>query len=61
VLRSSFAHASKLCYPSLVLHYPNFQQILRESLRLIVGEEVEARVEIGVARDGSGVGGKTCF
>lgn len=43
---------------SLVLHYPNFQEILRESLRSIVGEEVEARVEIGVAKDGSGVGGK---
>ena len=41
------------------MHYPNFQRILRESLRLIVGEEVEARVEIGEAKDGSGVGGKT--
>jgi hexokinase len=40
------------------LHYPYFQQILRESLRFIVGEEVENRVEIGVAKDGSGVGGK---
>lgn len=47
-----------VCYQSLVLHYPNFQQILRESLRLIVGEEVETRVEIGEAKDGSGVGGK---
>ena len=40
------------------MYYPNFQQILRESLRLIVGEEVEKRVEIGAAKDGSGVGGK---
>jgi len=45
---------------SLVLHYPNFQRILRESLRLIVGEEVEARVEIGEAKDGSGVGAALC-
>jgi len=45
---------------SLVLYYPNFQQILRESLRLIVGEEVEKRVEIGVAKDGSGVGAALC-
>jgi len=45
---------------SLVLYYPNFQQILRESLRLIVGEQVERRVEIGVARDGSGVGAALC-
>jgi hexokinase len=45
---------------SLVLYYPHFQQILRESLRLIVGEEVEKRVEIGVAKDGSGVGAALC-
>jgi len=45
---------------SLILHYPNFQRILRESLRLIVGEEVETRVEIGVAKDGSGVGAALC-
>lgn len=43
---------------SLVEHYPNFQRILRESLRLLVGEEVESRVDIGLAKDGSGVGGK---
>lgn len=45
---------------SLVEHYPNFQQILRESLRLLVGEEVEKRVEIGLAKDGSGVGAALC-
>ena len=50
-----------VCYQSLILHYPNFQRILRESLRLIVGEEVETRVEIGVAKDGSGVGGKKMY
>lgn len=45
-------------YNSLVEHYPQFERILRESLRLIVGEDVEARVDIGLAKDGSGVGGE---
>lgn len=31
---------------------------MRESLRLLVGEEVERRVDIGMAKDGSGVGGE---
>jgi len=43
---------------SLIEHYPNFGNILRESLRKIVGEGVEKRVEIGLAKDGSGVGGE---
>ncbi|KAF8974696.1 hexokinase [Flammula alnicola] len=45
---------------SLVEHYPNFRHTLRESLRLLVGEEVEKRVEIGLAKDGSGVGAALC-
>ena len=63
VLHFPFLHASKWCYviQSLVLHYPNFQRILRESLRLIVGEEVEKRVEIGVVKDGSRVSGKKMY
>jgi len=44
---------------SLVEHYPDFLKTLRESLRKLVGEDVESRVEIGLAKDGSGVGGKT--
>lgn len=32
--------------------------MLRESLRFLVGEEVEKRIEIGLAKDGSGVGGE---
>lgn len=43
---------------SLIEHYPNFGNILRESLRKLVGEGVEKRVEIGLAKDGSGVGGE---
>lgn len=30
---------------------------MRESLRSIVGDDVEKRVDIGLAKDGSGVGG----
>jgi hexokinase len=42
---------------SLIQHYPNFENVVRESLKDIVGDEVEKRVEIGLAKDGSGVGG----
>jgi hypothetical protein len=42
----------------LVEFYPNFQTKLRASLRALVGPEVESRVDIGMAKDGSGVGGK---
>ncbi|GBE79133.1 Glucokinase [Sparassis crispa] len=45
---------------SLIQFYPNFNAHLRESLRSLVGEEVERRVEIGMARDGSGVGAALC-
>ncbi|KAI0346990.1 hexokinase [Trametopsis cervina] len=45
---------------SLIEHYPNFNTHLRASLRKIVGEEVESRVDIGMAKDGSGVGAALC-
>lgn len=43
---------------SLVEHYPAFQDKIRAALRLLVGDDVEKRVDIGLAKDGSGVGGK---
>ena len=43
--------------PSLIQHYPNFNARLRDSLHELVGGEVEKKVEIGLAKDGSGVGG----
>lgn len=46
---------------SLVEHYPNFEAAMRHSLHLLVGPDVEKRVEIGLAKDGSGVGGKSLF
>ncbi|KAM6495692.1 hypothetical protein JOM56_008398 [Amanita muscaria] len=45
---------------SLFQHYPNFEKILRESLRELVGEEIEKKVDIGLAKDGSGVGAALC-
>ena len=41
----------------MIQHYPNFNARLRDSLRELVGGEVEKKVEIGLAKDGSGVGG----
>ncbi|TDL29783.1 hypothetical protein BD410DRAFT_780272 [Rickenella mellea] len=45
---------------SLVQFYPGFETRLRASLRACVGEDVEKRVEIGMAKDGSGVGAALC-
>ncbi|KAI0052574.1 hypothetical protein FA95DRAFT_1553239 [Auriscalpium vulgare] len=45
---------------SLIQHYPRFEARLRESLRVLVGADVEKRVEIGLAKDGSGVGAALC-
>lgn len=43
---------------SLVEFYPNFQGIIREALREVpeVGPEGEKKVQIGISKDGSGVG-----
>lgn len=43
---------------SLIEHYPNFERTTRESLQALVGPDVEKRVVIGMAKDGSGVGGE---
>lgn len=45
---------------SLVEHYPYFEKKLRASLRVLVGDDVEHRVDIGLAKDGSGVGAALC-
>ena len=44
-------------FPSLVEFYPGFEQTLRRALRAIVGETMEKKVNVGMAKDGSGVGG----
>lgn len=42
----------------MIQFYPNFQTQLRDALGRLVGKKVEGAVEIGLAKDGSGVGGK---
>ncbi|KIK99707.1 hypothetical protein PAXRUDRAFT_131530 [Paxillus rubicundulus Ve08.2h10] len=45
---------------SLVEFYPQFEPKLRASLRVLIGPEVESRVDIGMAKDGSGAGAALC-
>ncbi|KAF9268275.1 hexokinase [Marasmius fiardii PR-910] len=45
---------------SLISFYPNFEGTMRESIRYLVGPEVEKHVDIGLAKDGSGVGAALC-
>lgn len=42
---------------SLVEFYPRFEERVRAALRELLGEDVEKRMDIGLAKDGSGVGG----
>jgi Hexokinase len=46
---------------SLYQHYPGFEGRMREALRLLLGEEVEKLVVMGLAKDGSEVGGAYGF
>jgi len=41
---------------SLIQFYPEFEDGLRSSLRVLVGESIEKRTRIGLAKDGSGIG-----
>lgn len=43
---------------SLIEHLPRFEARIREALVEILGPKDEARVLIGLAKDGSGVGGE---
>lgn len=45
---------------SLIEFYPGFEDTLRESLRAIVGDRMEQKVSLGMAKDGSGVGAALC-
>jgi hexokinase len=42
---------------SLIQFYPRFEERMREALRLLIGKQAEELVQIGLAKDGSGVGG----
>lgn len=45
---------------SLVEFYPGFEATMRRALRAIVGEKMERMVNVGMAKDGSGVGAALC-
>ena len=38
---------------------PGFQDRVREALKVLLGDEGEKRVRMGLAKDGSGVGGQS--
>jgi Hexokinase len=42
---------------SLYQHYPGFEEMIREALRGLLVEDIEKQIEMGLAKDGSGVGG----
>ena len=50
-------NASRHVLGSLYQHYPGYESRLREALLLLLGEEVEKLVLMGLAKDGSEVGG----
>jgi len=41
---------------SLYQHYPGFEEMIREALRCLFGDEIEKQIEMGFTKDGSGVG-----
>ena len=43
---------------SLAEHYPDFEARMRVAVQRIIGANAERRIEIGLAKDGSGVGGE---
>ena len=42
---------------SVAAHYPRFEERVRAALAEVLGKGVEQRIKIGMAKDGSGVGG----
>jgi len=45
---------------SMAEHYPHFEERVRAALVVVLGKEVEHRIKIGMAKDGSGVGAALC-
>ncbi|KAF8324483.1 hexokinase-domain-containing protein [Cantharellus anzutake] len=45
---------------SVAEHYPQFEERARVALTTVLGKEVEQRIKIGLAKDGSGVGAALC-
>jgi len=55
----SFQTEILLINSSVAEFLPGFQDRVREALKVLLGEEGTARVRMGLAKDGSGVGGKS--
>ena len=47
--------------PSVAEFLPNFESRVRDALKLILGEAGEKRISLGLAKDGSGIGGRSVF
>lgn len=45
----------------MVQFYPGFEDRLRDALRDLIGPDAEKKVVIGMAKDGSGVGGTSAI
>lgn len=45
-------------FASVFEFLPFFEERMRAALRLILGDDGEKRIRMGLARDGSGVGGR---
>lgn len=45
---------------SVIEFYPGYESLIREALSAIIGQTKESRVQIGIAKDGSGVGAALC-
>lgn len=52
------AGESKTDEVSVAEFLPNFEPRVRKALRVLLGEKGEQRVRMGLAKDGSGVGGE---
>ena len=52
---------SSLAGASLYQPHLGFEERMREVLRIMLGKEVEKRVEMGLAKDGSGIGSASSF
>lgn len=50
---------SSLRFNSMAELYPHFNERLRDSLVILLGEKLAKRVRISLAKDGSGVGGES--
>jgi len=54
-----FLRPRRFVFNSMAELYPHFNERLRDSLVILLGEKLAKRVRISLAKDGSGVGGES--